>query len=446
MEHPQVLSLLAGRPLAVTPAKLQAVTDFLQARYAFNVDFSEVDIAATGENVLAAERQPSASGMQYGDDIDVITITGSLVNRRASGASGMTNYRSLQRSIRQSLSDIDTGGIIFDFQTSGGMIVQCQRTYNLILEAAEIKPVISYVDAYAYSAGYYLACGSSRIILGDANCSVGSVGVIAMHIDRSKHLEKEGIAYTVIKGGARKDDYSPLRPLGDQLSRELQASVDRNRIVFATDVANARGLSVDVVLDTEAGVFDGQDAIDVGFADEIASFGDTIGIMREMMSRNSNHYYMSAEAGTMEVGMAEEGASKIGGTGMNTGQRLASMLMGDPEGFKVAMQTLGFQSSETVNAQFQDLRTEYFGKGKVEGIEEGKQLGLEQAAGVLAQAELGQVSVAQARGFIEQGLTREEAGKKCQKLKAGQSESELSDSVTTGMTGDGPHPFLSYGN
>jgi signal peptide peptidase SppA len=445
MSYHQVFSLLAGRPLAVTPAKLQAVTDFLQTRHEFNVDFSGVDIAATGENVLSAERQPSGSGIQYGDDIDVISVTGSLVNRSASGSSGMTNYRSLQRSIKRSLSDIDTGGIIFDFQTSGGMIVQCQATYNLIRQAAEIKPVISYIDAYAYSAGIYIACPADRVILGDANCSLGSVGVIAMHLDRSKQLEKEGLNYQVIKAGAKKDEYSSLKPLADPVLQDLQAGVERARLIFATDLASARGMSVDAVLDTEAGVFDGQDAIDVGFADEIASFEDTIGIMREMMSTRSNHYYMSAHADTAEVKMAAEGVNKVSGSGMNTGQRLASMLMGDQEGFKTAMQTLGFQSSEAVNTQFQDLRTEYFDKGKAEGLEEGKKLGLEQATEVLAQAELGQVSVAQAKGFVAQGLTQEEAGKKCQALKAAQSEGELGDSVTTGLTGDGPHPFLAYG-
>jgi len=444
MDHPQVLSLLAGRPLAVTPAKLQAITDFLQTRHAFNVDFSAVDTAATRENVLAEERQPSGSGMRYGDDIDVIEITGSLINRAASGYSGMTNYRSLQRSIRQSLEDTNIGGIIFDFQTSGGMVVQCQRTYNLISEAATIKPVISYVDAHAYSAGYYLACAAGRVILGDANCSVGSVGVIAMHLDRSKQLEKEGLAYTVIKAGARKDDYSSLKPLGDQVLKDLQESVDKTRLIFATDVANARGLSVDAVMETEAGCFDGQTAIDVGFADEIASFEDTVGIMREMMSSKNNYYYnMSAEADEMGMIMGDEGG-KIRGGGMTTAQRIGAMMGADPEGFKEAMQTFGFQAADSVNSQFQDLREEYLEKGKQAGLEEGKKLGLEQASDVLAQAELGQVSVAQARGFVEQGLTGEEAGKKCQELKATQSEGELSDSVTTGLTGDGPHPFLSY--
>lgn len=445
MNYPQVLSLLAGKPLAATPAKLQAVTDYLQTRYAFNVDFSGIDLSASRDDVLSAERQPSGGGMQYGDDIDIISVTGSLVNRSASGSSGMTNYRSLQRQIKRSLSDVDTGGIIFDFQTSGGMVVQCQRTYNLIRQAAEVKPTISYVDAYAYSAGFYLACPADRVILGDANCSVGSVGVIAMVLDRSKQLEKEGLHFEVIKSGQKKDELSSLKPLDKSVRDELQASIDRTRLVFATDVAEVRGMSVEAVLETEAGCFDGQAAIDIGFADEIASFEDTVGIMREMMSLRNNHYYMSAETDEVEKAMAGDG-SKIRGGSMSIAQRIGQMLGGDPEGFKAAMETFGFQAADSVNAQFQDLREEYFEKGKVEGVEEGKKLGLEQAAAVLAKAEVGQVSLAQARGFVEAGLTAEEAGLKCQELRASQSESELGDTVTTSLTGDGPHPFLFYGD
>ena len=445
MSYPQVLSLLAGKPLAVTPAKLQAVTDYLQTRYAFSMDFSGIDLSASRDDGFFAVRQPSGDRVQYGDDIDVISITGSLVNRSTiPGDSGMTNYRSLQTTIKQSLYDIDTGGIILDFQTSGGMIVQCQHTYDLICQAAAVKPVIAYVDAYAYSAGFYLASAAGRVILGDANCSVGSVGVIAMHLDRSKQLEKEGLHFEVIKSGAKKDAYSDLKPLDKSVRDELQASVDRNRLVFATDVANARGMSVDAVLETEAGCFDGQAAIDVGFADEIASFEDTVGIMREMMSKNNN-YYMSASADEMEMTMADEG-NKIRGGGMSTAQRIGAMFGADPEGFKAAMETFGFQAADSVNAQFQDLREEYLDKGKQAGLEEGKKLGREQAVAVLAKAEVGQVTLAQAKGFVEAGLTAKKAGKKCQELRASQSEGELSDTVTTGLTGDGPHPFLSYGD
>lgn len=438
MNIPQALSLIAGQPLLVTPAKLQAVTDFLQTRHSFSVDFSGVELN-TGEPVLAAEREPNSTGGMYGDDIDVINITGSLVNRAASGTSGMRNYRRIQHLINESVDDRDTGAIFLDMQSSGGMLVGCKRTFEVIRKANEVKPVWAFVDAYAYSACFYLASACERIILADNNCGVGSVGVIAMHLDKSKAVEKEGLNYTVIKAGARKDEYSDLKPLADETLQELQASVDRSRLVFAADVAEARGLSQADVLATEAGCFEGQAAIDIGFADEIAPLEDALGMLAERIYSGSSFYYNNSGSSAEQEGvdfMAE---------GMTFAQRVGTLYGSNPEEFKKVAEGFGFQSADSVNVQFQDLREEYLAKGEEKGLEAGKKAGLEQAVAVLEKAEIGGASVKVARELVEQGLDAAAAGKRIQGMNAQRSQGELSDSVTQPMTDNGEHPFLSFG-
>lgn len=421
MNIPQVLSLIAGQPLLVTPAKLQAVTDFLQTRHSFSVDFSGVELN-TGEPVLAAEREPNSTGGMYGDDIDVINITGSLVNRAASGTSGMRNYRTIQHLINESVDDRDTGAIFLDMQSSGGMLVGCKRTFEVIRKANEVKPVFCYVDAYAYSACLYLAAACERIILADNNCGVGSVGVIAMHLDKSKVLEKEGLNYTVIKAGSRKDEFSDLKPLADETLQELQASVDRSRLVFAADVAEARGLSQADVLATEAGCFEGQAAIDIGFADEIAPLEDALGMLAERIYSGSSFYYNSGSS-------AEQEGVDFMAEGMTFAQRVGTLYGSNPEEFKAVVEGFGFQSADSVNTQFQDLREEYLAKGEEKGVEIGKKAGLEQAVAVLEKAEIGGASVKVARELVAQGLDADAAGERIQEINAQRSQGELSDSA-----------------
>jgi ClpP class serine protease len=44
---------------------------------------------------------------------------------------------------------------------------------------------------------------------------VGSIGVIATHIDQSAYDKKEGIKYTTIFAGDKKNDLSPHEPISD---------------------------------------------------------------------------------------------------------------------------------------------------------------------------------------------------------------------------------------
>ncbi|MED8667667.1 S49 family peptidase, partial [Escherichia coli] len=50
--------------------------------------------------------------------------------------------------------------------------------------------------------------------------------------------------------------------------------------MFAQKVSAYTGLSVQAVLDTEAAVYSGQEAIDAGLADELVNSTDAITVMR----------------------------------------------------------------------------------------------------------------------------------------------------------------------
>ena len=100
---------------------------------------------------------------------------------------------------------------------------------------------------------------------------VGSIGVIAMHVDQTARDAQQGYRYTPITAGDHKNDFSPHEKLGPEAHARLQAEVDRLYSMFVDHVAAMRKLDADAVRATEAGIYFGMDAVTAGLADAVGS-------------------------------------------------------------------------------------------------------------------------------------------------------------------------------
>jgi len=105
---------------------------------------------------------------------------------------------------------------------------------------------------------------------------VGSIGVIAVHVDRSAADAMAGTRYTTLFAGAHKTDFNPHEALGDGARSALQAEVDRVYGIFVDTVARNRGMSVAAVRATEARLLFGADAVAAGLADEIGTLREAL--------------------------------------------------------------------------------------------------------------------------------------------------------------------------
>jgi ClpP class serine protease len=139
-----------------------------------------------------------------------------------------------------------------------------------IRAADAVKPVWAIAADSAFSAAYAIACAASHLAVTRTG-GVGSVGVIAMHVDQSVRDAQQGYRYTAITAGRHKNDFSPHEPLDHEALVRLQAEVDRLYGLFVGHVAAMRGLDPDAVRATEAGLFFGEEAIASGLADAVAS-------------------------------------------------------------------------------------------------------------------------------------------------------------------------------
>jgi ClpP class serine protease len=91
--------------------------------------------------------------------------------------------------------------------------------------------------------------------------------------------KKEGIKYTTIFAGDRKNDLSPHEPLSEEAVSDLQKEVDRLYKMFIDLVARNRNISTAQVKATQAAMYFGADSVSLGLADENANFNRCLSII-----------------------------------------------------------------------------------------------------------------------------------------------------------------------
>jgi signal peptide peptidase SppA len=261
---PHLASRLYGTPLLLARTKLDIILAVLGSR----VGWPEQQ-AAIGMPQARASPQSLASSAA---GIAVVPVHGSLVRRSMAmdAQSGMTSYGDIARMLDEAVSDPGVAGILLDIDSPGGEAGGVFELSRKIRDINGIKPVWAVASDGAYSAAYAIASAASRVFVTETG-GVGSIGVIAMHVDQSARDAREGYRFTAISAGDLKNDLSPHEPINKAAMTRLQTEVDRLYGLFVDHVAAMRGLDAKGVRATEAGLFFGPDAVHSGLADALAS-------------------------------------------------------------------------------------------------------------------------------------------------------------------------------
>jgi signal peptide peptidase SppA len=262
---PHLASRLFGTPLLVHRAKLDVILAVMGERLGVAPPLAD----------LALPVPKSAITVPTG--IAVIPILGTLVKRSLGmeAASGLTSYSEIAAMLDATVADPMVNGILLDIDSPGGEASGSFELARRVREAAAIKPIWAVANDAAYSAAYAIAASAQRLFVTETG-GVGSIGVIALHVDQSIKDANDGYRYTAITAGAHKNDYSPHEPLSDAAKSELQSEVDRLYAIFTEHVAAMRGLDLDAVRATEAGLFFGANALVQGLADGIQTLDATL--------------------------------------------------------------------------------------------------------------------------------------------------------------------------
>ena len=200
----------------------------------------------------------------------VIPIHGILLNRVNWSYAGATGYDFIRSQYRAALADPDVKQIVFDVNSNGGLVAGCAELAQELYETRGAKPSLAVVDSNSYSAAYFLASAADRVVCTPTG-GVGSIGVVAMHVDLSGALENEGVKVTFLHKGEEKVDGNMFEPLSDRAREGIERDIGYHYDTFVEAVARHRDLSEDIVRATEARCYLPSEALTVGLIDGIQS-------------------------------------------------------------------------------------------------------------------------------------------------------------------------------
>jgi len=257
---------LFNRPLAIHPARAQAITDELAGQRRIG------EALAYGAGMKApCPTPPAQAPIVTPDGVAVVRVSGLLVQRwHPMSEEGVTGLDWLRAQLILAFSDPKVRAIVMDIDSFGGEVAGTFDLVDMIHAARGMKPVWAILTEEAYSGAYALASAADRIMIPRTG-GAGSIGVIAMVLEMYRALHKAGTTVHPIRHGERKDEINEFEPLSDDARARLQARVDACGALFVETVARNRGLRPRAIRALQAGTFLGPDSVRLGLADAVSA-------------------------------------------------------------------------------------------------------------------------------------------------------------------------------
>jgi signal peptide peptidase SppA len=277
MNLPHIASRVFGTPLLIARAKLEVILGVLGPR-----------LAGGTLEPLEPGTDPRPLSSVTAEKIAVVSVIGTLVSRSAylDATSGLVSYGDIGDAIAGAMSDPTVRGVILDVDSAGGEVGGLFDLVDRIraMRTASDKPLWAVANESALSAAYAIASAADRLYVTRTG-EVGSIGVVAVHVDESGADAKAGLAWTFIFAGDRKVDANAHEPLSERARTTIQADVDRLYTEFCALVATNRGLSPETVRGTNAAIYRGELAIRAGLADRLGTLNLAIAEMAAELDR-----------------------------------------------------------------------------------------------------------------------------------------------------------------
>lgn len=257
-------------PWAILPDKLGEITEI----YATHLRGEKIDLAAL-EARLGQPLARKPQGYQVEQGVALIPVDGVIAKRMNlfTQISGGASTELIARDVREAASDPNVSAIVLLVDSPGGSVDGTQALAQVVREASDQKPVVTWADGMMASAAYWIGAASDRVYISGDTTFVGSIGVVSQHVDMSKYQEKAGIKTTEIYAGKYKRIASEYAPLTKEGKSYMQDMVDHLYSVFVSDVAKFRGTNEDKVIGDMADgrIFIGANAVKAGLVDGVST-------------------------------------------------------------------------------------------------------------------------------------------------------------------------------
>lgn len=275
---PHVASRVFGTPLMIERAKLEVILGVLGPR-----------LAGGALEVVDPVADPAPLTSITTEKIAVVSVIGTLVSRSGylDATSGLQAYGDIAGAIAAAMDDASVRGVILDVDSSGGevgglfdLVEQIQAT-----RSSGAKPLWAVANESALSAAYAIASAADRLYVTRTG-EVGSIGVVAVHVDESGADAKAGLAWNFVFAGEQKVDGNAHEPLSERARATIQTDVDRLYSEFCGLIAANRGLTAETMRGTNAAIFRGEMAIRAGLADRLGTLDLAVAEMAAELDRS----------------------------------------------------------------------------------------------------------------------------------------------------------------
>ncbi|MFB6195096.1 MAG: signal peptide peptidase SppA [Haloplanus sp.] len=255
-----------------------------------------------------------------------ITRDGSTPGPLPGGVMGATADQIVDQ-IERADEDDAVDALMVKLDTPGGEVVPSDDIRRAA--AAFDGPTVAYATDVCASGGYWIASGCDELWARRASV-VGSIGVVGSQVNVSELADDLGVSYERFAAGKYKDAGMPLKELSEDEREYLQGIVDGFYDDFVERVAEGRGMDPEAVRDTEARVYLGEDAADLGLVDDL---GDRTDVEERVSDR------IDAEASVREFAPERGLAARLrgGATALAYafGAGVASVVADDDRGFRL---------------------------------------------------------------------------------------------------------------
>jgi len=216
--------------------------------------------------------------------------------------------------IDRAADDPAVDALLVKLNTPGGEVVPSEDIRN----AAERfeGPTVAYATDVCASGGYWIASGCDEIWAREPSV-VGSIGVIGSRPNVADLADRLGVSYEQFTAGEYKDAGTPLKEIDDDEREYLQRLIDGLYDRFVDRVAEGRELSEGEIRDTEARIYLGTEAAEMGLVDEIGTREDVTDRLEAELGKEVSVREFEPQRGPLaRVGMGARSVAYAFGAGL----------------------------------------------------------------------------------------------------------------------------------
>jgi len=224
--------------------------------------------------------------------------------------------------IERADDDSTVDALLVKLNTPGGEVVPSDDI-RLAAESFD-GPTVAYTTDLCASGGYWIASGCDELWAREGSV-VGSIGVIGSQVNATELADRLGLSYERLVAGEYKDAGLPLKEIDEDDREYLQGRIDGYYEQFVERVVEGRDLDESTVRDTEARVYLGTEALDLGLVDELGMREDVEERIADELGRDE----VSVRAFEPERGLAGRLRGGAAAVAYAFGSGLASVLFDD---------------------------------------------------------------------------------------------------------------------